>query len=298
MNLLKILGISVVAFLLFGSITTVLVLSEIENYTAEDFVEISLREEFELEEITNIIAETNDIDVVVSKEDRTSVLVEFEGNVPEEHQENYIIRNNIRNNELEIYIGLEQQQRSFFGGLSFNWSQRKGIAQITLPLSYTNSAELKTVSGSVEASDLNLDDLSISTVSGDSFLKNGEVNTFGLNTTSGDTTIENSSMNVAKTEAISGSFNSINSQINEITGNSVSGDFNFEKIDLSSINYSFNTTSGDVDIKDLISWTSDLVLQINTVSGDIDSSITYKSNGEAASSIILNSVSGDLNISE
>lgn len=126
-----------------------------------------------------------------------------------------------------------------------------------------DSLSLKTISGDVSLSALEIDNAQISTVSGDVDLDNSSINNLSVNTTSGDVDINNLNSENTEAKTISGDIDVYKSDICHFAGKSTSGDLD---ICLKGPGEDYHIECQNMGDKKI----AHKSLKLNTISGDVD----------------------------
>lgn len=148
----------------------------------------------------------------------------------------------------------------------FNINFRSPKLRVYIPKEYNNSLFLKSISGNVYMSDMNLKSLEVKSTSGNTELYKIESSYATIKNTSGTILLENSKFNNLETKVISGRIY-LNDVSGNISGTSISGSVNIDVEELEG-DIDFKLTSGKFTLN-VNSEEINSSIDLNTLSGRV-----------------------------
>lgn len=225
-------------------------------------------------------------------------------------KEEDVMRYGVKNGELTVQSGRN--------GRVFGWWNNYRISvKVMIPRSFTGTADISTVSGTISGEGMNAETAIYATTSGDISLKNGTHETLRAGSVSGRIRIEGTEAETLRADTMSGDIRATGSFL-EINADSTSGTLLFEtekgrKIDASTTSggisidcadaselgeISADSVSGDVEIS--LPADSGFTLSFDTVSGSQNNDFAMKAAayGNGRTEIDVNTTSGSLSMRE
>lgn len=221
-----------------------------------------------------------------------------------------VMRYGVKNGELVVQSGRNER---VFGW----WNNYQIDVKVMIPRSFVGSADISTVSGTIDADGLNAETSSFSTTSGDVTLKNGLHSDLRADTVSGRVRVESTIADKLRADTMSGDIRAQGSFIDvnvdstsgtilietdrgqAIEANTTSGGITVDCLDASKLGkIHADSVSGSVEIA--LSNTSGFELSFDTVSGSKSNDFAMKNDtyGDGQTDINVNTTSGSLSMRE
>ena len=248
-------------------------------------------------DVENIVVEVEGAEVYLDSSDDDTLSINYENEGNPNQQLAY--RLELKQKGKTVYATVKKQP-----GLS-NFFQSLGCPDISLYIGLNDSvkkASVRTMSGEVNANEIDVDQLTINSMSGDINVEDCSVTTMELSTMSGDIDVSLDEGSSATLSSISGDVD-FSGQCESIHAKSTSGDISFT-IDNENSDITASSVSGDIDVEltndsGYVANVKTTAGAINLVCGEEDKDITRSGSyimGDGGAKLSLSSISGDIDV--
>lgn len=230
---------------------------------------------------------SEEISVVVTNENK----IRIEQTSGSELREEDMMKCGVNGNTVVAYSGLKDKWNDFF---SF-WGHQDIQVTLYLPASYQNNLDLHTVSGTIDAQNVNVSGLIANTTSGTVYVSGSQASKLDVDTVSGAVSVEGGRFETFSANTVSGEIMADAERINDFEADTTSGAVILSVSEMP-VRVEIDTVSGSATVK--LPENDGFKLKYDTVSGGMNSDFALAHNmyKDGGSDIFVSTVSGGINL--